>query len=113
MDDERSPGDGLAATARALEDRDLVLVHSESETGVRVIRSRRGSLEVGEIRALREGQPISGEVVRLAPTEEERVFEVDVMLEAQPRRQKSGPAQVASAAYRAQWDAIFGDGSVN
>lgn len=108
MDDDQKPGDGGASPPQALADRDVVLVHGESPTGLRVIRSRRGQIELGEVRALREGQPIHGEVVRLQPTDTERVFEVDVVVEPPADRGRSGPAQVASAAYRAQWDAIFG-----
>lgn len=108
MDDDRAPDGSSPPAERPLEQRDLVLLHSRSETGVRVIRSRAGNLEIGELRAMREGQPISGEVVRLAPTDKESLYEVEVVLEARPERGRSGPAQVATAAYRAQWDAIFG-----
>jgi hypothetical protein len=97
------------------EGRDFVLLHSRSENGVRVLRSRNGTLEVGEIRELKEGQPIQGDVVRLAPTDHERLYEVDVLVESPRRPARSGPAQVASAAYRAHWEAIFGadDESLN
>lgn len=108
-DGERPPREAPAPTPAPKAERDVVLLHSQSDSGLRVIRSRGGNLELGEIRHLREGQPIAGEVVRLAPTDHERLFEVDVVHDARPNvRPHGGPAQVTSDAYRASWDAIFG-----
>jgi hypothetical protein len=78
--------------------------------GVRVIRSRDDAIEVGEVRAAKEGQPIVGELVKLSPRKEhERLFDVEVLVpRAEPRgAARSGPAQVATAAYRSNWDVIF------
>jgi hypothetical protein len=90
----------------------MVLLHSRSADGdgVRVLRSRHGQFEVGELRGMREGQPIVGEVVRLQPTEQhENLYDVETLVERpEPTRQLAGPPQVASDAYRRQWDAIFG-----
>src|SRR3954452_9044912 len=95
---------------------DVGFVHSPSESGegFRVIRKRADAIEVGEIRSLEEGKPIHGEVVKLKPRkDQERLFDVEVLVpqdEAAPRAlPHAGPAQVASAAYRRGWDAIFGD----
>lgn len=88
---------------------DRVYVHSKSgDDSYRVIRSRDSQLEIGELRTLREGQPIVGELVRLAPSADDaRLFDVEVLMEApQPARGK-GPAKVATGAYRAGWDKIF------
>lgn len=94
---------------------DVVFVHSpsEKEGGFRVIRKRADAIEIGEIRALSEGRPVHGEIVKLKPrSEHERLFDVDVLVPAQPGRaaegDRSGPAQVATDAYRANWEAIFG-----
>ena len=96
--------------------KDLVLVHSPTEdgNGVRVIRSRREQLEVGEMRPLEEGRPIQGEVVRLTKRPELPVlFDAETIVEAPaaaPRpteSRTSGPPQVASSAYRRNWDAIW------
>jgi len=61
---------------------DVVLLHSPTEDGegIRVLRARQQHdesaraneeaacvVEVGEVRPLKEGKPISGEVVRLKP----------------------------------------------
>lgn len=94
---------------------DVVFVHSPSEDGrgLRVVRKREDSIELGEIRAVEEGKPLHGDLVRLKQRKEhERLFDVEVLVE-HPRAQlqegsRSGPAQVATDAYRSNWDAIFG-----
>jgi hypothetical protein len=95
--------------------RDVVLVHSASDSGegYRVLRLRESNVEVGEIRTLREGAPIHGEVVKLSPRKEhERLFDVEVVVpRAEPAALpdgRTGPAQVATQAYRANWELIFG-----
>ena len=90
---------------------DVVLLHSPTEDGggVRVLRARRGEVELGEVRPLAEGKPISGEVVTLKPRPEApRVCDVDVQYAANEARATAGPAQVATAAYRDNWEATFG-----
>jgi len=95
---------------------DVLFVHSPSEDGqgYRVIRKRADTLELGELRTLEEGRPLHGDLVQLKPRKEhERLFDVDVVVEAPrapdaPRARRSGPAQVATAAYRSNWEAIFG-----
>jgi hypothetical protein len=48
-------------------------------------------------------------VVRLKPREgQERLFDVDVLVDAPSRRDHDGPPQVVSESYRHNWDAIFG-----
>jgi hypothetical protein len=93
---------------------DVVFVHSKSDDGrgFRVIRKREESLEVGEIRALEEGRPLHGDLVRLRQRKEhERLFDVEVVVEApRSRDARTGPAQVATNAYRSNWEAIFGRG---
>jgi hypothetical protein len=85
--------------------------------GVHVLRARDQRLEAGELRALREGRPISGELVTLAPREgQPRVCDVKESVpvpsgttaSASDGAQKKGPAQVATEAYRSGWDEIFG-----
>jgi hypothetical protein len=105
---------------------DVLYVHSPSEQGegFRVIRKRADAIEIGEIRTLKEGRPVHGEVVKLTPRpEHEQLFDVSVLLPAHPEggrpalpaqageADRSGPAQVATDAYRANWDAIFGERS--
>jgi hypothetical protein len=94
---------------------DVVFVHSPTEKGdgFRVVRKRADTIEVGEIRALQEGRPVHGEVVKLSPREEHgQLFDVDVLLPApagdRAEASRSGPPQVATDAYRKNWDAIFG-----
>jgi hypothetical protein len=95
---------------------DVVFVHSKAESGdgFRVIRKREGVIEVGEIRPVQEGKPLTGEMVKLSPRKDhEQIFDVEVLVSKEQvqggaARSLSGPAQVATAAYRSNWDAIFG-----
>jgi len=91
----------------------LLLAHpTEDGRGVHVLRQRAQSLEVGIVRPLVSGKPIVGEVVRLEPRPEmPRLCDVHVEVTtpspSSSRPTSKGPAQVASAAYRANWDAIW------
>jgi hypothetical protein len=89
---------------------------SDDGDGYKVLRHRDESLEVGEIRSTQEGKPIHGEVVKLTPREgQERIFDVDVVVPKKPARRsadddaapRKGPAQVATDAYRENWELIF------
>ena len=95
---------------------DVLFVHSPSEKGdgLRVIRKREDTIEVGELRPVQEGKPLHGDLVKLSPRpENERLFDVEVLV---PRPQAlspapkghAGPAMVANEAYRENWEAIFG-----
>jgi hypothetical protein len=81
--------------------------------GVHVLRARDEQLETGELRALQEGRPISGEVVTLAPRKENpRICDVkeSVSTNALPAKaspKTKGPPQVATQAYRENWDEVF------
>lgn len=102
--------------APAKKEDDVVFVHSATESGdgLHVVRKRGEALEIGELRGIREGQPIHGDVVKLVPREgQERVFDVEVLLKApaqRPAPSRTGPAQVATTAYRTNWESIFGSG---
>jgi hypothetical protein len=97
---------------------DVLFVHSPAEAGegYRVIRKREDVLEVGEIRPVQEGKPIHGDLVKLKPRKEhERFFDVEVLASREEMGGKAslghhGPAQVATEAYRSNWDSIFGGG---
>jgi hypothetical protein len=92
-------------------DADVVLLHSPTEDGggVRVVRARQGQVEVGEVRPLTEGKPIAGEVVTLKPRPEApRICDVSVQHETKKPARTDGPAQVATDAYRDNWEATFG-----
>jgi hypothetical protein len=103
--------------------RDVVFVYSRAEGpgAYRVLRRRDDRLELGEVRAPREGEAVSGELVRLKRRKEHALlFDVEVMASreelglppAAPSRSArgEGPARVSSDAYRAGWDAVFGRG---
>ena len=104
---------------------DVVLLHGPTENGdgIRVIRKRDEAIELGELRPMREGQPIHGDVVRLTQREEHALlFDCEVLVptakpkeaaaapspaEPEPTSHK-GPPRVTSDAYRGGWDLIFG-----
>ncbi|MBX3210244.1 MAG: hypothetical protein KF764_34750 [Labilithrix sp.] len=80
--------------------------------GVHVLRAREERIETGELRSLEEGRPITGEVLTLAPREDNpRVCDVKESFAAgapapTPAKAK-GPAQVATQAYRDNWEEVF------
>jgi hypothetical protein len=83
--------------------------------GVHVIRARDEKVETGELRALQEGRPITGEVVTLSPREgNPRVCDVTDSyrapspVEAARAAPHKGPANVATDAYRDGWEEVFG-----
>jgi hypothetical protein len=105
---------------------DVALLYAPTDdgAGARILRARNGSIETGEVRPAKEGQPVNrGELVRLRPRQETPCFcDVEVLyrdpaLPAQPKEPApeaknqaamSGPAQVATDRYRDNWDRIFG-----
>jgi hypothetical protein len=100
------------------DDFDVVLVHGATGDGegARVLRARPGHIEAGEVRPIREGQPLSpgGEVVRLVErTGAPCVYDVKVDYQvpaAAPspgQRSAGGPPQVSTRAYRESWDRTF------
>jgi len=77
--------------------------------GVHVLRAREQRIETGELRAIVEGKPITGELVSLKPRKDNpHVCDVTESFKtnALPPRGK-GPAQVATQAYRDNWDEVF------
>ena len=96
---------------------DVVFIHSpvEQGEGFRVIRSREDRLEIGELRPTEHGRPLNGELVKLTQrSEHARLFDVEVLLPAaRDESPRSGPAQVATDAYRSNWEAIFGPREAN
>ena len=78
-DEQASEGSGEGEGEGDSHDR--LFVHSKVERGegYHVIRTRPGQVEIGELREMQPGKPISGEVVKLTPTEDhDRVFDVEV-----------------------------------
>jgi hypothetical protein len=104
---------------------DVALLYAPTEDGkgARVLRAREGTVETGEVRPVRDGQPLGqGELVRLSPRAEAScLYDVEVLHDAkgEPKSESQGeetpaprgrPAQVASDDYRMNWDRIFGAG---
>jgi hypothetical protein len=103
--------------------KDLALVYAPTEDGdgYRILRQRRGSgrVEAGELRPMRSGHAIVGEVLKLrqrkespflfdAETDEE--LSTAVAPEPAPAPTAGGPPQVATERYRRGWDATWGRG---
>lgn len=94
---------------------DVALIHGKTAEGdLRIIRKRDDQLELGMVRPLTHGAPITGEVVSLTPRPEFPLLcDVKVELEAQRAAKdiaapaRHGPAQVATDAYRQNWDRIW------
>jgi hypothetical protein len=117
-----APGPGKGGSAAGGERPvDVVVLgeKTEDQRGRTVLRVRADQLEVGELRPLESGRPITGEVVRLRPRAgSPRICDVDVEY-SPPNRGSGRPPLVASDSYRANWDAIWsrraptGDGSAN
>ncbi len=102
---------------------DIVVPRAPTDDGkgLHVVRLREEAVEVGELRKLEEGRPVApgSEIVKLSPRDDLPAWNVEVMV---PRRtaatppqgsERRGPPQVASADYRRNWDATFGDDDVN
>ncbi|HEX2880809.1 MAG TPA: hypothetical protein VHO25_14860 [Polyangiaceae bacterium] len=110
--------------AGSTEDVALICGVGANGSDLHVLRRRNNRIETGVARALREGQPIQGELVRLRPREQFPLLcDVDVELANPEQAQASddvqtrefdprngpthGPAQVSNDSYRKNWDAIW------
>jgi len=90
---------------------------TEDGQGAKVLRIREGDVSAGEIRPVRDGEPINqSELVRLHPLDAgQRVCAVEVLhapaeqAQAEGKRKpgSAGPARVSNAKYRQNWSAIF------
>lgn len=95
--------------------RDVVLLGPPTADGdgVHVIRARDERIETGELRNVTEGKPITGELVTLQPRKDNpRVCDVTDSFKAnssapEPPARGKGPAQVATQAYRDNWEEVF------
>jgi hypothetical protein len=96
--------------------KDIAILHGPTEDGegARLLRLKGGEVWSGEIRPVREGQPIQQhELVRLHPIHPTLpVCEVEVLHAPKPsaeQRESSGPARVSNRRYRQNWNTIFGN----
>lgn len=85
--------------------------------GARVVRARPGRIDAGEVRPLRSGKPLAGggEVVRLEQrADTPALYDVHVEVavpsssKGGPPQPPGGPPQVATRAYRENWELTFG-----
>lgn len=89
---------------------------TEDGQGARMVRIREGGeVSTGEIRPMREGEPLNqAELVRLHPLDAtQRVCEVEVLhgpeapATSPSAASSPGPARVSNAKYRENWSTIF------
>lgn len=85
---------------------------TEDGQGAHLVRIREGSISAGEIRPVKEGEPVTNrEVVRLHPLDaERRVVRVETLHAPEPPPESqslSRPARVSNERYRKNYDAIF------
>lgn len=112
--------DGSDSNGGGKSSQDIALIHGVTPEGdLRILRKRDDRIELGGVRALREGVPITGEVVRLTPRKDFPLLcDVTTELEAPKAASEAaplartpvgrkGPAQVATDRYRDNWDQIF------
>ena len=114
---------GKPSTPSGKRSKDAILIHGVSEDGetMAVLRTREDRVEAGVVRAVKEGQPIAGEVLKLTPRPEFPLLcDVEVQVPAGVVNAAGGsdeaarapasrgrPAQVATDSYRENWDAIW------
>ena len=99
------------APAKDSPGKDVVLLGPPTNdgAGVHVIRAREERIETGELRALQEGRPITGEIVTLAPRKDNpRVCDVKDSYTPPASAAHKGPPNVTTEAYREGWDEVFG-----
>jgi hypothetical protein len=99
--------EGGSDAPKKQEDVALVVGASEGGDALGVIRKRGEELEAAILRRAEEGQPIHGELVRLAPRDTPLVYDVEVIHDARADGERTGPARVANDAYRKGWDRLF------
>lgn len=95
---------------------DVALIHGKTPDGegLNILRRRNDRLEFGAVHPLKHGVPITGEVVTLTPRKDcPLLCDVKVELAAPSAASdtaapaQKGPAQVATASYRENWDRIW------
>jgi hypothetical protein len=113
-DNDKGSPPGAARAGGAGGKTDVVLLGPPTTdgAGVHVLRARDERIEAGELRNLEEGRPITGEVLTLAPRKDNpRLCDVKDSYSASesmaPPAKAKGPAQVATQAYRDNWEEVF------
>ncbi|HYP76294.1 MAG TPA: hypothetical protein VER12_10075 [Polyangiaceae bacterium] len=121
-DQSAAPPAALPASPASPAVPDVALIHglTPDGEGLKILRARGDRLELGAVRPLREGAPITGEVVTLRPRanfpalcDVETHFKPPEPASDRPESapaavaQRTGPAQVATDEYRRNWDAIW------
>lgn len=105
-----------AAPAKSVANEDVALIcgRTEDGKGLHILRKRASGIEAGVVQPLEEGKPIHGELVTLKQRGQTPVCDVEVHYAPKNAEvahtagaTRGHPAQVASDAYRKNWDAIW------
>ena len=109
--DERKSTPGATAEEPSRADVVVLGPPTADGEGVHVLRARDERLETGELRNLEEGRPVTGEIVTLSPrADNPRICDVTESYtppKTLAAAKTKGPAQVATKAYRDNWDEVF------
>ena len=93
--------------------RDLLIHHPTVDGAVMRVKED-GTIKTGTVHPPKEGEPIDGELVTLYDTPmSPAVHECETVFDPSEYGITKGPAKVTSAAYRANWDIIFGPSKDN
>lgn len=94
MDDKKCPGDdAIYPLPTRLPDGSIPVIHHDKDH----------NLQMGSICELKDGQPITGDVVQLEDYQPGRWCKMKTVVTG-----RKGPAKVNSAAYKQGWTNIFG-----
>jgi len=92
---------------------DVLLMGPDLGDGTRAcLRNNGGVFSAGTLATIKDGQPISSELVRLTQRTG-NLYDVEQLYDPSPGSdEKSGPSQVATDDYRTGWEAIWGTKTV-
>jgi hypothetical protein len=119
-DATESGGATANGEARANVDRALVVGATPDGETLAILRSRGDGtpIEAAIARTPKDGEPLTGELVRLRPRGEvPALCDVEVLYDGRrppsntPEPARKGPPRVSSVAYREGWERVFAAGS--
>lgn len=96
----------MAKSKPSEDDVALLLGATEDAEKLAILRRRGDDVQAAILSKAEEGKPIHGDLVKLSARDEPLLYDVETVHET-PKGGRSGPAQVATAAYRDGWDRVF------
>lgn len=96
--------------------KDIAMVVNHNDDGsVNILRrDSDDNISYGTAQAVKDGQNLTGskEVISMSEPDDNGISNVKTLYKPQGVRSTSGPAQVATKAYRDGWDGIFGSKTI-